>query len=831
MRAAVLTSLVLTALAGGTARADDAVAQWQLHDSPHVDMAFRIDLLVQGFDEAPPPAQPNVEIANATVTPLGVEPAGQTIQIIGNQRSIAVTWALRYQVEPHKEGPLHVPATTVTQGSKKATAPAGDATVAPVPLTDDMKLELVLPSRPVYIGETVEASLVWSFRSQPGDPHFTVPLFRSADDFAIAGPHVDPSTRVFQFSAGGKDLQLPYTSDSANGFKRVIFPFVLAPKKSGKIEIAPATVAASLSSGRSAYYGDARMFRAADAPHALDVRPLPETDRPESFAGAVGENYAMTVRTSRSVVQLGEPVELAITVTSNQRLDTLSLPRLDGPGQLPKDRFTVPPDAPTGELSTDGKTKTFKVTAQVTGPATEIPALAFAYFDPQKGAYQTIHSDPIALAVKGGSVVGAGDVVAAAPKQAKPTAAPAQAGIGDLSPVAADLALSSPGAAADRPLGGSLLWILVGLLYAVPLGVFGFRSYRTRTRAQREEAGEVRVARKRVEELLDRAASAPARETAGPLAAALRALGRAHGRELDDNGLVAKLETESFSPAAGDKPLSADLRSDIAGVIRRWRSVKKIAAVALLLLVSLAGRDARADAADQTLASGRQAYQDAMAATDASSRKAAFARAAAELGDAARALPDRPELLTDWGNAALGAGDLATATLAYRRALALDASNARARNILGWLRSRQGDAFRPASRGAATDTLFFFHTWPRARRLLVGAVAFALAVLLVVPWAGTRRRGLRALALLPAALWLAMLISVALEDRHAGDAIVMDDVVLRAADSAGAPAAMAQSLPRGAEVTVLERRDAWTRIEIASGTAGWIPAGSVEPVR
>ena len=36
----------------------------------------------------------------------------------------------------------------------------------------------------------------------------------------------------------------------------------------------------------------------------------------------------------------------------------------------------------------------------------------------------------------------------------------------------------------------------------------------------------------------------------------------------------------------------------------------------------------------------------------------------------------------------------------------------------------------------------------------------------------------------------------------------MDDVVLRAADSAGAPAALTQPLPRGVEVTLLERRDA-----------------------
>jgi hypothetical protein len=215
-----------------------------------------------------------------------------------------------------------------------------------------------------------------------------------------------------------------------------------------------------------------------------------------------------------------------------------------------------------------------------------------------------------------------------------------------------------------------------------------------------------------------------------------------------------------------------------------------------------------------------------MTVTDPTGRKAAFARAAVALGEATRAHPDRPELLADWGNAALGAGDVATATLAYRRALAIDGGNARARRNLAWLRGRQGELFRPATTEGATEALLFFHAWPRARRLLVGAAAFAAAVLLIVPWSGRRRRGLTAAAVLPLAVWIAMLASVLLEDRHEDDAVVMDAVVMRAADSAGAPAALTQPVPRGAEVSILEQRGDWARIRIASGTEGWIPSGA-----
>jgi hypothetical protein len=218
-----------------------------------------------------------------------------------------------------------------------------------------------------------------------------------------------------------------------------------------------------------------------------------------------------------------------------------------------------------------------------------------------------------------------------------------------------------------------------------------------------------------------------------------------------------------------------------------------------------------------------------MGTSDPSARKAAFARAATALGQAAHALPARPELLTDWGNAALGAGDLGTATLAYGRALAIDGANPRAQRNLAWLRSRQSDALRPGG-GTAADALFFFHHWPSTRRLLVGAVAFAACMLLLVPWGGRRRRSLAGLAALPAAVWLAMLASLVLEDRHTNDAIVMDPVILRAADSMGAPAAYSQQLPRGTEVTLLERRESWARVKLANGTAGWLPDGAVERV-
>lgn len=807
-------------------------ARLSLDGEPHTGVPFTLGLVAEGFDENPQPTQPKLEIPGAVVTPMGVQPnVSQSIQIINGRRSDfkTVTWVFRWRVEIAKAGRYAVPPLTVVQGSKKATAQGGNFDVEAVPTTDDMKLEVTMPDRPVFVGETIEAKLVWLFKTEPDSPQFSVPLM-AMDNFIVSAPPATDPRHALSFAAGSKELQLPYEVDKQGNLTRVTVRFYVAPKQAGRLDIPAASVVGGMPYGAADFFGQRRtqLVRAQDVPRSIEVKPLPATDKPDSFAGAVGSQFSISVGTSRSVVQLGEPVELTVTIKSDQRLDTLSLGRLDGPGGLPKDKFTVPADAPTGEISDDGKTKTFKVTAQVTGPANEIPAIAFSYFDPVKGRYQTIHSDPIAVSVKGGSVVGAGDVVAMAPSNKNQ---PVRVQDTDLALVGADLSLSPSDQTLDKPLGGALTWLLIGALYLLPLGFLAFRTWQLRTQTQREEASEVKAARKRVETELARAAKEPARETAGALVSALRAFARAVDRDAaDDGGLFAKIETESFAPSASSSPLSEDLRGRADDLVRRWtaeakrKSPPSKAAVAILFAIALAPRAVHADA----VADGRTAYVGAMNEKDASARKAAFQRAETALGEAARAHPGSPELLADWGTAALSAGDVGTATLAYRRALTIDPDNARALRNLKWLRSKQGELFRSSS-NSATDTLFFFHAWPRSTRLLAGAIAFALAILLLVPWRGRRR--FAAFALLPAAVWIAMTASLALEDRHPNDAVVMDSVMLRAADSAGAPAAMTQALPRGAEVTLLEARDGWTKIRLANGTSGWLPASAVERVR
>ncbi|HEX8110056.1 MAG TPA: BatD family protein, partial [Kofleriaceae bacterium] len=434
LRAMRWIAFVVALVAAGTARADQPHAEFRLgdRDTPHVGVPFHLDLLIEGFDETPQPDVPKLTLPGADVTFVAAQPnVSRGIQIINGRRSdfVKVTWVLRWQIEPHKEGRLRIPALTVSQGDKRVVTEPAETDVDTIPVTDAMKLSLALPDRPIFVGETVPVTLTWLFHNQPADdPRWSIPLM-TMDAFTVSGPPAGTTRKPLVVPAGGKELQLPYTVDQVDqggtAYNRLTTTFFLAPRKVGKLDVPASSVVVALAVGRADFFGNApsRLFRAADVARTLEVKPLPETDRPGNFAGAVGEQFAIDVSTSRSVVKLGEPVELAIRVKSNQRLDTLALGRLDGEGGLPRDRFVVPADPPTGELSDDGKTKTFKVTVQVTGPATEVPAIAFSYFDPPKATYQTIHSEPIALSVAGSAVVGAGDVVAARPTP--PAGAPA----------------------------------------------------------------------------------------------------------------------------------------------------------------------------------------------------------------------------------------------------------------------------------------------------------------------------------------------------------------------------------------------------------------------
>jgi len=807
----------------------------------YAGLAFVLSVVADGFDEDPEPTVDDFKIPGADVELIGVSPnVSSSITIINGRRSEehTVSFAFRYRVSVPKAGRYQIPTVVVRQGNKKAESRPAQFEASELESSRDMKLRLGLPDRPVWIGESFAMTIDWLLRSDPNDPHFVIPMFDLEDQFQVAAP--EPAGRkTLGFPVGGRELELPYERGEENiagvPYHRFRFTAIVTPQRSGSLALPPAAVVARLrvGSGRDAFgFRTARMgiFKAEDEPRTLEVRPVPAQGKPASFAGAVGDQFSIEAQASRTVVRVGDPIELEIVIRGAGGLEGLRLPPLSGPDALPAELFEVPDELPPGEATDDGTGKVFRVPIRLRSTeAREIPALPFSYFAPKSGRYDTIRTQPIALSIAGSSIVGANDVVSATRSERSE----AEARSTGTTVIDADLSLSKPDDALRTVLATRALVPILVALYLAPLLIFGARVWQVRTRERRDRGAEVRKARKAVESAVSKAKTLPAREAAPELKAALKALAGATGTKLS-GPIVDRLETDGYRPEASMQPLDPELVADVAAIARTMaRSSHKGASTTIAVLaVAVASTSVAWGAAlPGPVSEARDLYDRALGKSDRRERTAAFAVAEAKFRAVNADFPGHPELLADWGNAALGARDFGTAALAYRRALMLDPGLGRAKANLGWLR-KNGPAKHNASADAgAADALFFWHkNLSPATKHLIAAVCFALFMLAVTPLAGSasRRRRLRRVGAVPALVAIAMLASVVATDSVADDVVITDpSAVLRSADNLGAPAARALPLGAGAEAEAIDQRDEWVRVRMGDGSTGWLQRSSL----
>ena len=227
-------------------------------------------------------------------------------------------------------------------------------------------------------------------------------------------------------------------------------------------------------------------------------------------------------------------------------------------------------------------------------------------------------------------------------------------------------------------------------------------------------------------------------------------------------------------------------------------------------------------------------YTRALDTPERDARLQTFRRAELLFARTVEAAGGSPDLYTNLGNAALQAERLGPAVLAYRRALALDPSAARALQNLEYVRTLLPEWVpRPESAGVF-DTFFFWHrSLSRSDRALGAALGFAAAALLLAASIRFGQAALRGAALVPGLCWLALLVSLWLdpaEGLHEEAVIVAPETVARGADSALAPSAWPAPLPGGAEVRILESRSPWLRVRLANGRDAWVAESAVAVV-
>lgn len=126
-------------------------------------------------------------------------------------------------------------------------------------------------------------------------------------------------------------------------------------------------------------------------PVKIDVTPLPP-GAPATFEGAVGD-FDLRADLSRRNVEVGEPVQVTVTVTGTGNVATLSAPSFDPPGIF--ERYD--PDIETsirrdGERIRGTKTITHVLVPRSNGEF-EMPPVTFAFFQPDEGRYVTLQAE------------------------------------------------------------------------------------------------------------------------------------------------------------------------------------------------------------------------------------------------------------------------------------------------------------------------------------------------------------------------------------------------------------------------------------------------------
>ena len=833
-----LALLLLTAARMDAATLDLSVSS----DALHTGMPFTLTLKAEGFEEEPVPTPPELTIDGCEVTYLGMNPnVSSHVQIVNGRRTDwrQVTFNYRWRVTAPARGRYSVPALRLEQNGDVAQTRPATFQVEDVPSSTDMMVRLQLPERAVWVGETFDVAVEWLLSREVESHEFAVPLFQ-VDGAQVSAPSAG-SGQSLRFAVGASDIALPLersqVQQGGRTYTRFSFPARVTLSRAAAVDLAPVRVVARLQVGTARdSWGFQRaryeLFRAEGQRRRLTVRPLPLAGRPASFINAIGSGFAIDVQASRTVVSVGDPIELTVRLRGDGALTGLSLPPLGSAG-LPSAHFGVTDSNPVGEVDEQANSKTFVVTARVkSADVQEVPPLAFSYFDPVAGDYRTVQSQPIALSVGSSQMVSAADVVAA------PAAAPVRASsdTGTASGLAtllgADMSLSAPQQTFEQPWGETVQATLLATLYGVPclaaLTAFGM----LRTGARRQRGRALRQALRHAEQALGSAA--PARDAAPAMAAAMRRLAQVAGADLTAcEPTLQRLETSAFDPEAATHPVDGATVGELRGIAKQWSKRTDLAgaatAIAVLTAVAVLTVPTWADlnaAAQQA----RVLFHEALDETDRLRRVRLFANAERAWRPLAAAHPHAAELQVDWGNAALGAQDAGRAVLAYRRALHSAPGNQRASANLAWLRDRLPIWLpRPASTGALDSLLFWRGRLTAAQLHLAGGAAFAIGVLSLVIW--PRRRALRPLAALALLVWVGATASALLADDDAAAAVLLTDgVVLRSADSSGAAPTFANPLPAGTEVSVVESRPPWARIALADGTIGWLPTRAIAPV-
>lgn len=184
---------------------------------------------------------------------------------------------------------------------------------------------------------------------------------------------------------------------------------ILYPQKSGRLTIEPLSldIGVQLPTNRRDMFGqmiitDDNKVVSAGA-KTINVRPLPESNKPVDFSGAVGK-FDFTVTPSKTTLKNGESLDLIVTASGTGNMKLFTLPKPVVPNALEMYDPVHDEKVTTSLAGMSGKiTDKYTIIPQYKGKYA-IKPMQFSYFDLNSGSYKTITSQEIMIDVLDGPV-------------------------------------------------------------------------------------------------------------------------------------------------------------------------------------------------------------------------------------------------------------------------------------------------------------------------------------------------------------------------------------------------------------------------------------------
>ncbi|MCP4686297.1 MAG: protein BatD [bacterium] len=309
----------------------------------------------------------------------------------------------RYLILPKKEGSYPIDNIAVVHQNKRYKGNAVSLTVLDQGTTStpsleakasdktgqskDLFLEATVDNANPYVNEQVTLSLKFYIAVQfYGSPSLTGPTTTGF------WTEVLRNTAPYHQKVGGRTYRVLERK------------YALFPTQTGVLQIGRAaitTTVATQSRRRDPFDVFGGIGRGKDVtvrsnPIRVEVKPLPETGRPEGYTGTIGK-FSITAQADKTTVEVNQPVTVTINIRGVGNIKSVAEPTIP---EL--DDFRVYRASSSESVSKPkdriGGTKTFEeVFIPKRAGSLEIPAVHISFFDPEKKRFQTVETRPIKL--------------------------------------------------------------------------------------------------------------------------------------------------------------------------------------------------------------------------------------------------------------------------------------------------------------------------------------------------------------------------------------------------------------------------------------------------